>query len=130
MAKKQPAKKQPAKKQAAKKQPAKKQPAGKRRAVRKKASSTAGSPASTESQSTAAQLAAMDDDQLTDERSFLARALREIEEEKAKLSGPLPPELRGYQSPGFQAYITRKSLNYVLDEMNARRKANEDTEDE
>ena len=72
----------------------------------------------------------MDSNQLADERNLLAQALRELEEEKASMPTPLPPELRGYRSPGFQAYLARKSLNYVLDEMIAREKANEQTDDE
>lgn len=78
---------------------------------------------------TADRLAALSDEALAAEYDRMARAVNEADAELARLRKkkwwqrkpkPLPPELRGYQGPAFQAYLARKSLGPVRCEVIAR----------
>lgn len=83
---------------------------------------------------TADRLAALSDEALAAEYDFAARAVNEADQELARLRKkkwwqrkpkPLPPELRGYQGPAFQAYLARKSLGHVRSEVIAREEKNQ-----
>lgn len=78
---------------------------------------------------TADRLAALSDEALAAEYDRMARAVNEADAELARLRKkkwwqrkpkPLPPDLRGYQGPAFQAYLARKSLGHVRREVIAR----------
>lgn len=87
---------------------------------------------------TADRLAALSDEALSAEYDFMARAVNEADQELARLlkkrwwqrkPKPLPPELRGYQGPAFQAYLARKSLGHVRREVIAREEKEQVPED-
>ena len=79
---------------------------------------------------TADRLAALTDEQLMAEFDRLLAAIDRREAEIAALQKereglkdppPLPEDQRGYRSPAFQLYQTRKALGYVQAEMEFRR---------
>jgi hypothetical protein len=90
--------------------------------------------AANSAKTTAERLADMSDTQLQEESAFFADAVARADakvvasrpkkrwwQRRPKVV-PLPPEQTGYRSPSFQAYLARKSLGYVHQEMLAREK--------
>ena len=93
------------------------------------------SSAATSAKSTAERLADMSDAQLAEEYAYAANAVARADatvaafrprkrwwQRKPKVT-PLPPEQTGYRSPSFQAYLARKSLGYIHQEMRTREKS-------
>lgn|GEM_PF-5932722 len=78
---------------------------------------------------TADRLAAVSDEALLAEYDRLSAAIDRRERELKALRKkrwwqrkppPLPEEMRGYQSPGFQLHLTRKAFRHVQEEVEYR----------
>lgn len=87
-------------------------------------------PAPSAAPTTADRLAAASDEALMAEYDRLSAAVDRREKELKALRKkrwwqrkppPLPEEMRGYRSPGFQLHLTRKALRHVQEELEYRR---------